>query len=84
MLPLSIRKNVMAVAKRKAAIKSSRYTTSDGHSYLTKRLTVSRAKAAGKVATKNAMRVMGYVVVAQNNLIIRKYSDGRVEEIAAI
>lgn len=74
----------MALAKRKAVIKSSRYTTSDGHSYLTKRLTVSRAKAAGKVATENAMRVMGYVVVAQNNSIIKKYSDGRVEILAAI
>jgi hypothetical protein len=74
----------MAVAKKKAAKKSSKYTTSDGHSYLTKRVTVSRAKAAGKVATEKAMRVMGYVVVAENNKIVKKYLDGRVEVIAAI
>jgi hypothetical protein len=74
----------MAVAKKKIPKKSSKYTTSDGHSYLTKRITVSRARAAGKVATENAMKVMGYVVVAQNNSIVKKYLDGRVEIIATI
>jgi hypothetical protein len=74
----------MAVAKKKASKKSARYTTADGHSYLTKRITVSRAKAAGKVATENAMKVMGYVVVAQDNSIVKKYLDGRVEIIASI
>ena len=74
----------MATTKKSIPKKSSKYTTSDGHSYLTKRITVSRAKAAGKAATEKAMRVMGYVVVAENNSIVKKYLDGRIEVISAI
>lgn len=70
--------------KKKIEKKSSKYATSDGHSYLTKRITVQRAKAAGKIATQNAMRVMGYVVVAQGNSVVKKYPDGSIEIISAL
>jgi hypothetical protein len=74
----------MAVVKKEERKKKSKYITSDGHSYLTKRIMVSRARAAGRVATANAMRVMGYVVIAQDDSIIKKYLDGRVEIITTI
>ncbi|MBP6623593.1 MAG: hypothetical protein KA198_00385 [Chitinophagaceae bacterium] len=47
--------------------------------YLTKRLTLSKARAAGKLASQKAMKVMGYVVVAENDAVVKKYEDGRTE-----
>ena len=74
----------MKTTKKKAAKKTSKYRTSDGLGYLTKRVTVSKAKSAGKKAATDAMRVMGYVVVAQDGAIVKKFADGRTEIIEAI
>ncbi|MEO6721714.1 MAG: hypothetical protein ABIN67_15200 [Ferruginibacter sp.] len=60
------------------------YETADGQSYLTKRILIAKAKAAGKKAVENAMEVMGYVVIAEDNEVVRKHADGRREVIAAI
>lgn len=64
--------------------KDSAYQTADGQSYLTKRIVVSKARAAGKKAAENAMKVMGYVVVVENNEVVRKNADGTKEVIALI
>lgn len=62
--------------KKKLVKKTSRHVTSDGHTYLTKKILVSRAKAAGKRAASSAMDVMGYVIVVEGENIIRKNADG--------
>lgn len=64
--------------------KSSKYTTDDGHFYLTKRITVAKAQAAGRAAASDAMQVMGFVVVAENGKVVKKFPDGRREVIAVI
>jgi hypothetical protein len=81
----------MAARKKKAAKKSSKvastsakYATADGHGYLTKRMTLSRARMAGRLAAINAMRVMGYVVVARGNQVVKVYQDGHTEILGAI
>lgn len=70
--------------KNTAKKKSSKYTTEDGHFYLTKRITVAKAQAAGKAAASDAMQVMGFVVVAENGNIVKKFPDGTSEFIAVI
>ena len=62
----------------------SKNVTADGYAYLTKRIVVSRAKMAGKSAAETAMNLMGFVVVAEGEWIVRKYKDGRLEQIAPI
>jgi hypothetical protein len=69
---------------KKAAKRKYKSITSDGHSYLTKRVTLSKAKAAGKKAASEAMRTMGFVVIAENNVIVKKYADGTTEAIGLI
>jgi hypothetical protein len=64
--------------------KISRDTTSDGYAYFTKRTLLRRAHAAGKKAAGAAMDEMGYVVVAENGWVIKKYADGRIENISRI
>jgi hypothetical protein len=49
--------------------------------YLTKRILVSAARAGGREAAKNAMDIMGYVVVVKNGWIVRKYPDGTIEKL---
>ena len=58
-------------------VKKSKYATIDGKAYLTKRFTVRKARAAAAIAAKEAMNIMGYVVIAKGNKIVRKYADGR-------
>ncbi|RYY46517.1 MAG: hypothetical protein EOO06_14345 [Chitinophagaceae bacterium] len=64
--------------------KKSAYQTTDGQSYLTKRIVVSKARAAGLDATKKAMATMGYIVVAEGNEIVKKYENGIREVISQI
>ncbi|MEO6151510.1 MAG: hypothetical protein ABIP28_15170 [Mucilaginibacter sp.] len=61
--------------------KISRSQTSDGFTYLTKRITVNKAKSAGKDAAKNAMAIMGYIVTVQGGWVVKQYQDGKVEQI---
>jgi len=55
-----------------------------GSSYLTKRILISAAKSGVRKAAKDTMEVMGYIVIAEDRWIIRKYSDGRIERIEPI
>ena len=61
-----------------------KYQADNGDLYLTKRDTVRLARAAGVKAAAKAMNVMGFVVVAENGWVIRKYNDGRKERIAPV
>lgn len=69
--------NIMATKSTRI----TKYRTSDGFAYLTKRLLVSKAKSAGKTAAKNAMELMGYVVTVKDGWIVKEHQDGRVEQI---
>ncbi len=71
----------MAIRSKTVHKGKSRWATKDGFAYLTKRLLVGKAQSAGKVAAKNAMEVMGYVVTVRDGWVIRAHSDGRVEQI---
>lgn len=49
--------------------------------YLTKRILVSAARSGVQKAAKETMDVMGFVVVAHDGWVVRKYSDGTIERI---
>ncbi len=52
--------------------------------YLTKRILISATKKGFKQAAKEAMELMGYVVVAMDGWVVKKYADGRIEKISEI
>ena len=74
----------MTTVKTKKTLATSRRSATTSPTYLTKRVLVSAARAAGKEAATNAMRVMGYVVVVLNGAVVKKYADGRIEPIGPI
>ncbi|KYG72264.1 hypothetical protein EV198_0331 [Roseivirga ehrenbergii] len=49
--------------------------------YLTKRILFSRTNKALKDAAEEAMELVGYVVVAEGDWVVKKYQDGRIEQI---
>ena len=67
-----------------AVKKKSKYNTTDGHAYLTKRTVVTKAKTAGKKASADAMRTMGFVVTVQKGWVVKKFADGHTERISSI
>ncbi|RQP18239.1 MAG: hypothetical protein EAS52_06105 [Parapedobacter sp.] len=64
-----------------SAATKDKYTTADGYSYMTKRIVISKAQAAGKKAARAAMDTMGYVVTVQDGWVVRKNEDGSIERI---
>lgn len=52
--------------------------------YLTKRITFSQSNKAIKTAAKDAMELVGYVVVAEDGWVVKKHHDGTVERIKEI
>ncbi|HUX84077.1 MAG TPA: hypothetical protein VMV20_02505 [Chitinophagaceae bacterium] len=52
--------------------------------YLTKRILISSAKSGVRKASEDTMRVMGYVIVAQDGWIVKKFADGVIERIQPI
>ena len=52
--------------------------------YLRTRDLVRRSTKAIKEAAKETMDLMGYVVMAEDGWIIKKYKDGRIERIEEI
>ncbi len=52
--------------------------------YLTKRRLVSAAKSGIRKAAAETMEVMGYVVIAEDGWLVKKYADGRIEKISPI
>ncbi|MDF2382572.1 hypothetical protein JMG10_13905 [Nostoc ellipsosporum NOK] len=61
-----------------------KYTTSDGFAYLTKRMVVEKAQAAGRKAAAEAMDIMGYVIATQGDWLVKKFRDGRVEKLSKL
>jgi hypothetical protein len=61
--------------------KISKYTTEDGYQYLTKRTLVRRAKTAGRIAAKNAMSIMGYVVTVRDGWVVKIHENGQIEQL---
>lgn len=49
--------------------------------YLTKRILFRRTNKALKEAAEEAMELVGYVVVAESGWVVKKYQDGRIEQI---
>ncbi|RXF70517.1 hypothetical protein [Arcticibacter tournemirensis] len=64
--------------------KTSNHVTSDGYSYLTKRLLVSKAKSAGVTASQDAMGLMGFVVTVKDGWVVKQYADGNTEQLQKI
>ncbi len=63
---------------------SAKVKAEDSKPYLTKRLLVSAAKRGIRKAAVETMQIMGYIVIAQNGWVVKKYADGRVEQIEPI
>jgi hypothetical protein len=72
----------MAIARKKR--KSGQHVTSDGYSYLTKRLLLSKAKSAGHNAASQAMNLMGYVVTVKDGWLVKQYASGITEQLQKI
>lgn len=64
--------------------KKPAHATRDGFAYLTKRKTITKAKAAGREAAKKAMDIMGYVVTTHEDWVVKQFADGTIERIAKI
>lgn len=52
--------------------------------YLTKRKLASAARSGIRKAALDTMRVMGYIVVAEQDWIVKKYADGTVQKLEPI
>lgn len=52
--------------------------------YISKRLVSRKSKRAFQEGAQKAMRMNGYVVIVENNWIVKKFSDGKVEKIKPI
>jgi hypothetical protein len=52
--------------------------------YLTKRRLVSAARKGFRIASEETMHIMGYNVVVMNGWVVKKYADGRVEQLNKI
>jgi len=72
----------MAVAPKRR--KSGKHVTSDGYSYLTKRILLSRARRAGHHAASQAMSLMGYVVTVKDGWLVKQYANGITEQLQKI
>ncbi len=52
--------------------------------YLTKRMLVSAAARGFKKASAEAMQLMGYIVIAKDGWVVKKYADGKIEKLSPI
>ena len=75
-----MKKNIAVSPERAVAKKAS----GEQKAYLTKRILVSAAKRGFKQAAKEAMQLMGYVVIAKDGWVVKKYADGTIEKISPI
>lgn len=49
--------------------------------YISKRLVEQKSNSAFREAAKKAMELNGYVVIAHEGWLVKKYSDGRIEKL---
>ena len=59
-------------------------TKKDNNHYLTKRHIKSASRKGFEEASKQAMETAGSIVVVENRKVVRKYSDGRIEELETL
>jgi len=52
--------------------------------YLTKRILVSASTRAVKKAAAETLKIKGYLLVAENDWLVKKYADGREEKISRL
>lgn len=52
--------------------------------YLTKRLLVSAARRGIREAAEETMKIMGYIVIAKDGWVVKKYADGSIEKLSPI
>jgi len=52
--------------------------------YLTKRILVTAARSGVRDAVASTIRVLGYNVIAHKGRVVRKFADGRTEDIGPI
>ena len=52
--------------------------------YLTKRILISAARRGFKKAAEEAMAIMGYVVIAKDGWVVKKYADGTIEKMTPL
>jgi len=71
----------MARRIRQVNNRDKRTKTVPQKTYLTTRRLTTAARTAGRKAAAQAMITMGFVVIADNGWVIRKYSDGRIEKL---
>lgn len=70
----------MAISKKPVLKKRTNSKTA----YLTTRILVRAAKTGSKEAAEKTMKAMGYNVIFLNGAIVRKYSNGRIQEIKPV
>ena len=75
-----MKKNANVVKKRTPAAKKAE----EKEPYLTKRILISAARQGFKKAAEEAMELMGYIVIAKDGWVVKKYTDGTIEKIAPI
>lgn len=49
--------------------------------YISTRLVSRKSKSAFQEGSKKAMEVNGYVVIAHDGWVVKKFSDGRIERL---
>lgn len=49
--------------------------------YITKRILLRTSHRAIDLASKEAMRIAGYIVKVQNGWVVREYKDGTIQKI---
>jgi len=73
--------------KKNAGITKERSTakkTKQKEAYLTKRILISAAKRGIREAADETMRVMGYIVIAKDGWVVKKYANGDIEKMVKI
>ena len=68
------------ISKKTTAVKKQK----EQKAYLTKRILISAAKRGFREAAKEAMELMGYVVIAHDGWVVKKFADGRMEKISPL
>jgi hypothetical protein len=52
--------------------------------YISKRLVSSKSRSAFKEGARNAMKKNGYLIIALDGWLVKKFSDGKIEKLEAL
>lgn len=56
----------------------------DNLKYIGSRMVSSKSRIAFREGARRAMRMNGYVIIAENGWVVKKYKDGQIERIQEI